>query len=152
MSDIFASVGTKVSVVAGRPATYDAAGFGALTFLLAGEVSDLPSFGAESALATHTPLATGIVNKRAASVNYGSTALTLAYSEDDAGQGVLNTVANVDPGLDKVVSVEVELPNGAIRYFTAQVMSYKENVGNADQITMAEVQLEIDGKVIKVAA
>jgi hypothetical protein len=31
-------------------------------------------------------------------------------------------------------------------------MSYKVNVGNADAITMAEVTLEIDNKVVKVAA
>jgi hypothetical protein len=40
--------------------------------------------------------------------------------------------------------------NGEIQYFTAQVMSYKVNVGNADAITMAEVTLEIDNSIIKV--
>lgn len=150
MSDIVSSVGTVVSVSTTAPATYDAAGFGALTWSTCGELAELPSFGAEAALATHTPLATGIVAKRRGSLNYGSVALTMAVSDADAGQTVLQDAAEAAAGSDAAVSVKVVLVNGEIQYFTAQVMSYKVNVGNADAITMAEVTLEIDNSIIKV--
>jgi hypothetical protein len=150
MSDIVSSVGTVVSVSTTSPATYDAAGFGALTFSACGELAELPSFGAEAALATHTPLATGIVAKRRGSLNYGSVALTMAVSDADTGQTVLQDAAEAAAGTDAQVSVKVVLVNGEIQYFTAQVMSYKVNVGNADAITMAEVTLEIDNSIIKV--
>ena len=150
MSDIVSSVGTVVSVSTTAPATYDAAGFGALTWATCGELAELPSFGAEAALATHTPLATGIVAKRRGSLNYGSVALTMAVSDADAGQTVLQDSAEAAAGTDAQVSVKVVLVNGEIQYFTAQVMSYKVNVGNADAITMAEVTLEIDNSIIKV--
>jgi hypothetical protein len=150
MSDIVSSVGTIVSVSTTTPATYDAAGFGALTFSACGELAELPSFGAEAALATHTPLATGIVAKRRGSLNYGSVALTMAVSDADTGQTVLQDAAEAAAGTDAQVSVKVVLVNGEIQYFTAQVMSYKVNVGNADAITMAEVTLEIDNSIIKV--
>jgi hypothetical protein len=150
MSDIVSSVGTIVSVSTTSPATYDAAGFGALTFSACGELAELPSFGAEAALATHTPLATGIVAKRRGSLNYGSVALTMAVSDADTGQTVLQDAAEAAAGTDAQVSVKVVLVNGEIQYFTAQVMSYKVNVGNADAITMAEVTLEIDNSIIKV--
>lgn len=150
MSDIVSSVGTVVSVSTTAPATYDAAGFGALTWSTCGELAELPSFGAEAALATHTPLATGIVAKRRGSLNYGSVALTMAVSDADAGQTVLQDSAEAAAGTDAQVSVKVVLVNGEIQYFTAQVMSYKVNVGNADAITMAEVTLEIDNSIIKV--
>lgn len=150
MSDIVSSVGTVVSVADASPATYDAAGFGALSWSTCGELAELPSFGAEAALATHTPLATGIVAKRRGSLNYGSVALTMALSDDDLGQGILQTAAEAGAGADAQVAVKVELVNGETQYFTAQVMSYKTNVGNADAITMAEVTLEIDNSVIKV--
>jgi hypothetical protein len=150
MSDIVSSVGTVVSVSTTAPATYDAAGFGALTWSTCGELAELPSFGAEAALATHTPLATGIVAKRRGSLNYGSVALTMAVSDTDAGQTVLQDSAEAAAGSDAAVSVKVVLVNGEIQYFTAQVMSYKVNVGNADAITMAEVTLEIDNSIIKV--
>jgi hypothetical protein len=48
--------------------------------------------------------------------------------------------------------VKVELVDGAIQYFTAQVMSYRVNVANADAMTMAEVVLEIDNSIVKVPA
>lgn len=150
MSDIVSSVGTVVSVSTTAPATYDAAGFGALTFSPCGELAELPSFGAEAALATHTPLATGIVAKRRGSLNYGSVALTMAVSDTDTGQTVLQDAAEAAAGADALVSVKVLLVNGEIQYFTSQVMSYKVNVGNADAITMAEVTLEIDNSIIKV--
>jgi hypothetical protein len=150
MSDIVSSVGTVVSVSTTAPATYDAAGFGALTFSPCGELAELPSFGAEAALATHTPLATGIVAKRRGSLNYGSVALTMAVSDADTGQTVLQDAAEAAAGADALVSVKVVLVNGEIQYFTSQVMSYKVNVGNADAITMAEVTLEIDNSIIKV--
>ncbi len=150
MSDIVSSVGTVVSVSTTAPATYNAAGFGALTFSPCGELAELPSFGAEAALATHTPLATGIVAKRRGSLNYGSVALTMAVSDADTGQTVLQDAAEAGAGADALVSVKVVLVNGEIQYFTSQVMSYKVNVGNADAITMAEVTLEIDNSIIKV--
>ena len=150
MSDIVSSVGTVVSVADASPTTYDAAGFAALSWSACGELAELPSFGAEAALATHTPLATGIVAKRRGSLNYGSVALTMALSEDDLGQGVLQAAAEAGAGADAQVSVKVELVSGEIQYFTAQVMSYRTNVGNADAITMAEVTLEIDNSIVKV--
>lgn len=150
MSDIVSSVGTVVSVSANAPATYNSAGFAALTWSPCGELAELPAFGAEAALATHTPLATGIVAKRRGSLNYGSVALTMAVSDTDTGQTVLQDSAEAAAGTDAQVSVKVLLVNGEIQYFTAQVMSYKVNVGNADAITMAEVTLEIDNSVVKV--
>lgn len=150
MSTAVSSVGTIVSVSATAPATYDATGFAALTWSICGELADLPSFGSEAALATHTPLRTGIVAKRRGSLNYGSVTLTMALSDFDAGQTILSTKGGAVAGVSASVSVKVALVNGDIQYFTAQVMSFKTNVGNADAITMAEVTLEIDNSVVKV--
>jgi hypothetical protein len=113
-------------------------------------LADLPSFGAEAALATHTPLRTGIVAKRRGSLNYGSVTLTMALSDLDTGQTILATKGSATAGTSAQVSVKVALVNGDLQYFTAQVMSFKTNVGNADAITMAEVTLEIDNSVVKV--
>ena len=45
MSDVFTTLGTVLSVVAGVPATYDASGYEDLTFAAVGEVGDLGEFG-----------------------------------------------------------------------------------------------------------
>jgi len=146
---VFSSVGTVMAVDTTAPATYDTTGFAALTWVDVGELSDLPAYGSEAALATHTPLKTGVVAKRRGSVNYGSVTLTLAVDSTDAGAAVLETIADAAAGSDASVSVRVTLVDGSIQYFTAQVMSYKTNVSNADSITMAEVTLEIDNSIVK---
>lgn len=147
-NDIFSSVGTKISVDDAAPATITEAGFAALTFALVGEASEVPAFGAEAALATHTPLATGVVNKRRGSVNYGSVTIPMALSETDLGQAILKAAGLADPGMSSQVSVKVELANGDVLYFTAEVMSFRTNIGNADAISMAEVTLELNSKVV----
>jgi len=152
MSDIVSSVGTVMSVDDAAPATYDATGFAALTWAEVGELAELPAYGSESALATHTPLKTGIVAKRRGSINYGSLTLTMALSASDAGAAILEAKADAAAGSDASVSCKVELVNGAIQYFTAQVMSFKVNPANADAITMVEVMLEIDNSIVKVDA
>lgn len=149
-NDIFSSVGTTISVADASPATYDGAGFAALTYSLVGEAAEIPSFGAEAALASHTPLATGVVNKRRGSVNYGSLSIPMALSASDTGQAIVRAAGLAAPGTDAQIAVKVSLPDGKFQYFTAQVMGFKTNVGNADAIAMAEVTLELDGKVIYV--
>lgn len=149
-NDIFSSVGTLISVADAAPATYDSTGFAALTFSLVGEASEIPAFGQEAALATHTPLATGVQNKRRGSVNFGSVAIPMALSDSDAGQAILRTAGLSNPGTDAQVSFKVTLPNTDVIYGTAQVMSFKTNIGNADAIAMAEVTLELDNKLIYV--
>jgi len=151
--DIFSSVGTKISVSASLPTTYDTMGFTALTYSLVGEAAEIPTFGAQAALATHTPLATGIVNKRRGSVNYGAVTIPMALSASDAGQGILKTKGLADAGTSATVAVKVELPAAAgamqdVLFFTAEVMSFQTNIGNSDAIAMAEVQLELNGKVL----
>ena len=76
----------------------------------------------------------------------------MAVASTDTGQAILETKADAAAGSDALVSVKVELVDGSIQYFTGQVMSYKVNVANADSITMAEVTLEIDNSIVKVAA
>lgn len=149
-NDIFSSVGTLISVSDAAPATYDSTGFAALTFSLVGEASEIPAFGAEAALATHTPLATGIVNKRRGSRNEGSVTIPMALSDADAGQAILRTAALTGAGMDAQVSFKITLPNSDVIYGSAQVMSFKTNIGNADAIAMAEVTLELDNKLVYV--
>tara|TARA_R110002020_G_scaffold62613_3_gene167360 strand:+ start:3826 stop:4278 length:453 start_codon:yes stop_codon:yes gene_type:complete len=144
------SVGTVMAVDNAAPASYDSTGFASLSWVDVGQLSDLPSFGSEASLASHTPLKTGIVAKRRGSLNFGSVTLTLALDASDAGAAVLETLADSPAGSDAQVSVRVTLVGGAIQYYTAQVMSFKANVGNADAITMAECTLEIDNSIIKV--
>jgi len=69
MSNAFTSAGTTISVVDSNPATYDQAGFEALTYSLIGEVTDLGEFGREYSAVTHNPLGDRRTVKRKGSYN-----------------------------------------------------------------------------------
>ena len=60
---VITSTGTLFALVAAEPATIDAAGFGALTFVNVGEITEIPEYGANAEVVSHQPLATGRTEK-----------------------------------------------------------------------------------------
>jgi hypothetical protein len=80
------SAGSTIAISAATPATFNAAGYGALTFTTIGEVTDLGEFGRDYALVTHNPIATRGTVKRKGSFNEGTMDMKLGLDTDDAGQ------------------------------------------------------------------
>jgi len=140
------SAGTTIGISASLPATYNTAGFGALTFTEIGEVTDIPEFGRVYNLVTHNPLGDRRTVKRKGSFNDGSVALSFAYADADAGQILLATASDDDDSYAFAVTIQ----DGTIFYFSAQVMGNPINIGNVDQITGGSATLEIDNDIIKV--
>ena len=133
------SAGATIGISASPPATFDSAGYAALTPTLIGEVTDLGEFGREYALVTHNPLASRGTVKKKGSFNEGSIDLKLALDTDDAGQILAKTAADDDADY----SFAITMQNGDVYYFQAQVMSFKNGVGSVDQITTASIKLEL---------
>lgn len=147
MGDITISVGTEVHVALGAPATYDEAGFGAMSFTEVGEVGNIPQFGGQSQVSEFTPIKTGVVNKRAGSINYGSSNLSLANVFSDAGQAAMKSGFDGD-NKGKVHSIKLINPDVGAMYFTAIITGYQYNLGDANTITQAEATLELTNKVV----
>jgi hypothetical protein len=145
-SNAFTSAGTTVAISASLPATYDAAGFGALTFTTIGEITDAGEYGKEYNLVTHNPLADRKTYKRKGSYNNGSMTLQMGRVPDDAGQVLLLSAQDSDNSY----SFEVTLQDGTVNYFTGQVMSYRTSIGSVDQITSASVTVEVDSDIVEV--
>lgn len=133
------SAGTTIGLSANQPATYNAAGYDALTFTAIGEVTDLGEFGREYSLVTHNPLGSRGTVKKKGSFNEGTMTLQLGLDTDDAGQILAKTASLSDADY----SFKVTTQNGDIYYFQAQVMSFKVGVGSVDQITSATITLEL---------
>jgi hypothetical protein len=148
MSNVFTAAGTTIAVSAAAPATLNAAGFAALTYTTIGEVTDIPEFGASRELVTHNAIDTIDTIKRKGSRNNGSVALNIASDEDDAGQALLEA-GEAD---DASYSFKVTFQSGAIKYFTAQVMSFTTIIGSVNSIVSISAMLEIDSAIVKVAA
>lgn len=133
------SAGTTLKVSASAPATFNSAGYGALTFTAVGEITDLGEFGREYALVTHNPVGTRGTQKFKGSFNEGTMNLSLGLDTDDAGQVLMKAASTADTPY----SFEVTTQNGDKYYFQAIVMSFKVGVGSVDSITTATSTLEL---------
>ena len=134
------SAGTTLGISATLPATFDEAGFDAVTHTLIGEVTDIGGdIGRVYQLVTHQPLASRADVKKKGGYNSGSVTVSLAIDDDDAGQQLAEAALNSDANY----SFALTLQDGSIRYFEAIVMSFPVNVGGRDAITSGQIMLEI---------
>lgn len=133
------SAGTTIGISASAPATFNAAGYDALTFTAIGEVTDLGEFGRQYALVTHNPVGNRGTVKKKGSFNEGTMTLGLGLDTDDAGQ----ILAKSASASDADYYFKVTTQNGDIYYFPALVMSFVVGVGSVDQITAASITLEL---------
>ena len=144
------STGVTLGVVASLPATFDAVGYAALTFVEVGELIDLPEYGPTVTVVESNPLKTGITQKYAGFTNYGSVSLGLEWDPSDAGQVIL--AAAINPGGAFVPhSFEITYPDGTIEYFHGGVFSYTRAPGSANSMVGSTATVEINSEVIRVA-
>jgi hypothetical protein len=133
------SAGTTIGISAAQPATFNAAGYGALTFTAIGEVTDLGEFGREYNLITHNPIGSRGTVKLKGSFNEGAITMQLGLDTDDAGQILAKTAS----ASDNDYSFKITTQNGDDYFFQAKVMSFKTNIGSVDSVTAASITLEI---------
>ena len=148
----YTAAGTILSVVSEVPSelTDDATdGFPSLTYAVVGEVTSVPSHGAEYALVTHNPIGDRVTRKLKGSVNYGSLTIPMALDVDDAGQDIMRDHSD-GANVDDLASFEVAYPDGTTEYFTGLVMSFTTAGDGVDSILAAEAMIEIDSSVVTV--
>lgn len=133
------SAGARIYAAATLPATYNLAGYAALTYTEVGAVESIGAFGREYNLVTFLPLGDRGTQKYKGSFNEGTLALTAALDNGNMGQDLLRTAVDSD----NPISFKVELKDGIIYYFTAMVMNNPVEIQGADNITMTSVNLEL---------
>ena len=138
------SAGTKLYVSASTPATYNSAGFGALSWTEVGEITDFGEWGKEYNLVTHNPVGSRQTVKRKGSYNNGAATLSMARVPSDAGQTLLIAASDSDSSY----SFKVVFQDNTGQYFSAQTLKYTTNVGSVDNIFSASVSLEIDNDLV----
>ena len=136
---IQSGAGSSIGITASAPATYNEAGYDALTFSNIGEVKSIGAFGREYVQIEHTPIDTRATKTLKGSYKEGSMTLELAFDPADAGQIVLRTASNSDANF----FFRVQLQSGKQFYFPAQVSSFQVNPGSVDEIVSASVSLTI---------
>lgn len=132
------SVGSTLYVVATAPATYDAAGYAALTWVAVGEIRDIPEFGKRRNSISFVPL-NGNVQKYGGVTDNGKINIPFLLNTDDAGQIILKS----GQSSNAPISVRVTTQNGDVYYFRALVLSFLVNIGDANSMTMGSCELDI---------
>lgn len=116
----YSGTGTCVSVSAAAPATFDEAGFAALTYDQVGELETFPEFKITHAAVTFTNLCTGVTDTSKGAAEAINIDIGLAMDRSDAGQAIMSTAR---ASLTAQVSIRVTESDGATLYFRALVMS-----------------------------
>lgn len=131
-------VETTIGVSASLPATYDAAGYGALTFATVGQVTDWTAGGQVYNVVTSNPIAQRSTDKYKGTFNNGADSITVNRDDDDAGQVIIQAALTDDADY----AFEVTYQDGTIDYFTGKVVSFDTVAGGADSIVQKTIQLE----------
>lgn len=137
--------GSTLSISASLPATYDAAGFAALSYTAVAEVTDIGELGKDFTLVTHNPLADRKTYKFKGSYNSGSLQIQLAKALSDTGQTILLAASNSDNDY----SFHILLQDSSDMYFTGKVMSLMTKIGSVNNILAATAKVEIVSDIIE---
>ncbi len=133
---------TSFGLVLAAPATFNEAGYDALTFTDCGEVISLGEFGREYTTVRVMNLKDGATRKFKGSYDNGTVQVDLLFDADDAGQTLLEAAG--DSATQKY-SFKVTLPDGSSGfYFRGYVMSLKRIIGGPDDAIQIRASLELD--------
>lgn len=133
--------GVLLYISAGVPATYDAAGYAAVSgYALVGEITDVGSHGKTHAEIKVNTLGGAGTQKLKGSFDLGTKSLKIAVDNDDLGQQMLYTMlASYANAAFKQV-----YQNGDIDYFSAKVISIAGEGSTPDAVRSINVGLAID--------
>lgn len=140
MSTVGTTAGTTVSVKAGAPATYDAAGYGALAYTVVGELTDAGGTDAKNNIVASRVLAYAGNQKFYAGFDNGKLSLQMRTDTDDAGQVIVKAAFVAGSKL----AIKISLPNGDVSYCYALVESFNPSYGDAEKIISSTATFDID--------
>lgn len=136
---VYTSAGTTLGLSASAPATYNQAGYEALSFTDIGEVSDLGEIPSRIyELVTWQPIAERGMRKSKGGYQIGSQTITVGIDPDDAGQTMVDTAT----ASDTVYSVKISHPSLGDIYARALVMGGAKSYGDVNSIATRQITLE----------
>jgi hypothetical protein len=135
----FTAAGAIIGITATKPATFDAAGYGANTYTTIGEITGIGDFGREYEEVTHKPLASRGTVKKKGGYDEGKQTLNMACDEKDAGQLLLQAACLSDADY----YFKIARQDGTVHYVPAQVMTFKRG-GLDDRNKIVSVSTDLN--------
>jgi len=139
---------TKYSISIALPATYDAAGYAAVTpWVLIDRVSDFPTYGSKRDVAKWTPIRGGVEKVKSAP-DYGEGDMVMGDMPLDPGQVI---VAAAEASQNHY-SLKIEYPDGEIHYCDVIVAGWSLSPAKAGEFKTRTATLGFNRKPVEVAA
>lgn len=125
MADPKSYIGATLSIFVGAPATYDAAGFAALSWSATlGKIASIGQIGDESE-AISVPTLEGRTYIMNGSVSGGEIPISFLY--DPAGGSAAVAIINANKDTNNVVSLRIIDPDSKVTYLTGYLANFKDN-------------------------
>lgn len=140
--------GATLSISAALPATYDAAGYAALTYTEIGEIENFGNHGVTANITEFTPVSTAVVTKIKGAKNYGTMSLMIGSIPSDDGQILVEAAAESN----NHYSAKLEYPDGEIHYMDVLVAKKEYQDGAVNDVSKIATDLAICRKPVVVAA
>jgi len=132
--------GTTIGISATLPATYDAAGYGALTFTNIAEVLDIGELAKAYNVVTHQTVGRDYPEKLKGTYDIANVTLTLGKVKTDAGQVALQTALTSANSVAFVIT----LPSGNSGSFTGKVIKAGQGAVAVDGVETTVVEVTVD--------
>lgn len=147
MANVKSGSGSKLYVSATLPATHDAVGFEAETWVLVTEVTEIGEYGREYESIDHAPIDTRIVESIKGNYREGGLPLTIGSVPADPGQVILLAASEDDDD----ISFKVDRNDGVVDYNIGKVFSFKPTVSGGAIISIS-AQVTFNGQRVSVVA
>ena len=142
------SIGSTLHLVAAAPATEDAAGYEALTFVEVGEVISIGAIGDTSEDVTVTKLKDGRTEHFNGAKDGGSVPVACVREEGDAGQAIVEAEGNSNT----TISFKVVDPNGDARYSYGRLANIQTPERTASSYEGLTFEMRRNSGTVKVTA
>lgn len=148
------SMGIKVYVDTVAPATWDQAGFAALTTKkLIGKLLNIPEFGATIEVIKSKYLEDNFVTKDLGSIDYGQIMLECSRDMTSEGQVICKDAIDVNGATyNKDHYFFIQLLSGELLGFAAKIAGAPINIGSADAVIGRKIPVEINSVVYEIEA
>lgn len=130
--------GTTVSISATLPASITATAYGAVSFTLVGEVTNIGELGKVWSTTAHQALAKKYPDHFKATYDNAAITLQAAYAPGDAGQVIVKAAVEST----SAYSFKITFPDGEVEYFEALVLSAAVTPGASADIVGANIQIQ----------
>jgi len=159
MASIFATANASVGITSttAAPATYDAAGYAALTYESICPLQSIGAFGTQFESVTFDDICTGLRTKIKGINDNGEMEVVAGY--DDTNDGQLAAVAAAKDTSTGNYNFKVTLPNklnatgtDAVFYFSGKVMSALTTAGAASDVVTRTFNIGINTEIVEVVA